>query len=180
MMLRLKRPLFASWTHFIAFCSCFLNAVLIVSLVVSLATRPKLVQYAAPEYEAAPVPVSRETTEGSEAKASLTRLGEFTVTAYCPCAECCGIYSAEHPANVGAGYVQKTASGTTPQEGRTVAADTSVLPFGTVIVIDGHEYTVEDRGGAVKGNSIDIFFNSHEEALEWGVQTKTIYVKGDF
>lgn len=109
----------------------------------------------------------------------LISLGTYTVTAYCPCVKCCGIWSAEHPSRVGTDYIQKTASGTIPTEGRTIAADPSVLPYGTVIVMDGHEYTVEDRGGAVKGNKIDIFFESHEEALNWGKQTKIIYIKGD-
>lgn len=119
------------------------------------------------------VPVIEETKE------TLKSLGEFKVTAYCPCVKCCGIWSEEHPSRKGTDYVQKTASGTIPKAGRTVAADISVLPFGTVIIMDGHEYTVEDRGGAVDGNSIDIFFDSHEDALEWGVQYKTIYIKGD-
>lgn len=106
--------------------------------------------------------------------------GEYIITAYCPCVRCCGIWSEDHPTRVGTDYIQKTASGTIPTEGRTIAADTSVLPFGTVVVIDGHEFIVEDRGGAIDGNRIDIFFESHEEALNWGKQIKTIYIKGDF
>ena len=65
------------------------------------------------------------------------------------------------------------------KQGVTVAADTDVLPFGTVILIDGHEYIVQDRGGAIKGNRIDVYFESHEEALEFGVQYKEIFLKGD-
>ena len=37
--------------------------------------------------------------------------------------------------------------------------------------INGHIYTVEDRGGAIKGNKIDIYVNSHSEALKLGKQT---------
>lgn len=109
----------------------------------------------------------------------LIELGEFRTTAYCTCVSCCGIWSDEHPSRIGTDYMQKTASGTIPTEGRTVAADTDVLPFGTVLVIDGQEYIVEDRGGAVKGNSIDIYFDSHEEAVAYGLQYKIIYKKGD-
>jgi len=105
--------------------------------------------------------------------------GEYIITAYCPCVKCCGIWSEDHPSRVGTDYIQKTASGTIPTEGRTIAADPDVLPFGTVVIIDGHEFIVEDRGGAINGNRIDIFFESHQEALNWGVQTKTIYIKGE-
>lgn len=109
----------------------------------------------------------------------LTELGEFKTTAYCTCVKCCGIWSQEHPSRVGTDYIQKTASGTIPTAGRTIAVDTSVIPFGTVVVIDGHEYVAEDVGGAVKGNILDIYFDSHEDACEYGVQYKTIYIKGE-
>ena len=59
----------------------------------------------------------------------------------------------------------------------TVAADTNVLPFGTILLIDGHEYIVEDRGSAIDGNEIDVYFESHQEALEHGVQYKEIFRK---
>jgi|GEM_PF-2666146 len=89
----------------------------------------------------------------------------FTVTAYCPCEKCCG---------VGGGHT--TASGTTPTAGRTIAADTSVLPMGTHVLIEGHEYVVEDRGGAIKGNRIDMFMSSHQEALNWGKRTVEVTI----
>ena len=44
------------------------------------------------------------------------------------------------------------------------------IPFGTRVLINGDEYIVEDRGGAIKGNRIDIFFDSHQEGDNWGVQ----------
>ncbi|MCM1297330.1 MAG: 3D domain-containing protein [Muribaculaceae bacterium] len=109
----------------------------------------------------------------------LIELGEFKTTAYCTCVKCCGVWSQEHPSRVGTDYVQKTASGTIPTEDRTVSVDTEIIPFGTVLVIDGHEYIAEDTGSAIKGNIIDIYFSSHEAACEYGVQYKTIYVKGE-
>ncbi len=96
-------------------------------------------------------------------------VGEFVLTGYCPCAICCGAYS--NPAN------PITASGTVATAGRTVAADTSVLPFFTQIAINGQQYVVEDRGGAIKGNRIDIFFSSHQEALVFGRRTASVYKK---
>lgn len=96
-------------------------------------------------------------------------VGEFTLTGYCPCPICCGAYSnMTNPI---------TASGTTATAGRTIAADTSVFPFGTQLVINGQIYTVEDRGGAIRGNKIDIFFASHQEALVFGKKTASVYRK---
>ena len=59
----------------------------------------------------------------------------------------------------------KTNSGTWPKADHTIAADTSVLPMGTKVFVNNTVYTVEDIGGAVKGNLIDIYYNSYEEAF---------------
>lgn len=75
--------------------------------------------------------------------------------------------------------MQRTKSGTIPTADRTVSVDPDVIPLGTVLIIDGCEYIAEDTGSAVKGNIIDIYFDSHELAVEYGVQMKTIYIKGD-
>lgn len=104
-------------------------------------------------------------------------LGEFILTAYCPCVKCCGEWSIQHPSRVGTDYIQKTASGTIPTAGRTIGVDPDVIPFGTTVIIFGHEYVAEDRGSAVKGNRIDIFFNDHDEALEFGRQTAEVFIK---
>ena len=87
----------------------------------------------------------------------------YKITAYCPCSKCCGKTSG------------RTASGTTATAGRTVAAS-SKFAFGTKLNIGGHVYTVEDRGGAINGNKIDIFVNSHAEALQWGVRYLNVSV----
>lgn len=92
-----------------------------------------------------------------------TRTDMFTVTAYCPCEKCCGAY-----AN---GY---TATGEKATQGVTVAADPDVLPMGTEIELDGHTYTVQDTGGAIAGNRLDLYFDSHEDALRWGVREKVV------
>ena len=88
----------------------------------------------------------------------------YTLTAYCPCEKCCGKTDGI------------TASGIKAVEGVTIAADTSVLPLGTQVVIDDNIYTVQDRGGAIKGNRIDVYFDTHEKALEFGRQTKEITI----
>lgn len=85
--------------------------------------------------------------------------GYFTITYYCACTKCCGAYA-----------TGTTASGTHVQAGRTIAAP-SRYAFGTKMKIFDNVYTVEDRGGAITGNKIDIYVDSHEEALRLGKQT---------
>lgn len=95
-----------------------------------------------------------------------TKNGEyiaFTATAYCPCIQCCGKTNGI------------TASGTKATAGRTVAMSSS-YSFGTKIEIQGlGTYVVEDRGGAIQSNRIDIYFDTHQEALNFG--RRTVYLK---
>ncbi|MDE5863031.1 MAG: 3D domain-containing protein, partial [Lachnospiraceae bacterium] len=93
-------------------------------------------------------------------------LGKYVITAYCTCRICCGVYSGGN----------RTASGTIPTTNRTIAVDTSVIPFGTRVVINGQIYVAEDRGGAIKGKRIDMFFYTHKEALRWGRRTMEVYL----
>lgn len=97
-------------------------------------------------------------------------------TAYCTCPKCCGIWSADHESRIGTDYVQTTYSGTIPEEGRTIAVDPDVIPLGSRVVADGREYIAEDIGGAIKGDRIDIYFESHEDALAFGSQMLTVEV----
>ena len=68
-----------------------------------------------------------------------------------------------------------TYSGTVPTPGHTISADLSRFPVGTKLWIDGTVYTVEDMGSSVKGNWIDIFYGSHEEALNHGLRSQEVY-----
>lgn len=88
-----------------------------------------------------------------------------TATAYCACENCCGKADGI------------TATGTKATAGRTIAVDPSVIPYGTEVIINGHTYVAEDCGGAVKGNCIDIYFDSHAEALEFGRQQLIVSIK---
>ena len=107
---------------------------------------------------------SRSSTsrESSTSGAGVTKI--FKITAYCSCSKCCGAHAS--------GY---TASGTLATANRTVAAS-SQYAFGTKLIINGKEYTVEDRGGAITGDRIDIYMNSHAEALAWGVRYLPVQV----
>lgn len=93
-------------------------------------------------------------------------LGKFVITAYCTCRVCCGVYSGGN----------RTASGTIPTSNHTIAVDTSVIPFGTKVVINGQVYVAEDKGSAIKGKRIDMFFMTHSEALRWGRRTVEVYL----
>ena len=106
---------------------------------------------------------SRSSTLPRVSNTSTTGGTVYKITAYCPCAKCCGKTNG------------RTASGTRATAGRTVAAS-SKFSFGTKLNIGGHVYTVEDRGGAINGNKIDIFVNSHAEALAWGVRYLNVSV----
>lgn len=88
---------------------------------------------------------------------NLEYLGIYTLTAYCSCEECCGKSDGI------------TASGVKARPNHTIAAP-SEFAFGTKLMINGIEYTVEDRGGAIKDNRIDVYFDSHQEAINFGKQ----------
>lgn len=68
------------------------------------------------------------------------------------------------------GDSSQTATGTSPTVGRTVAVDPSVIPYGSEVIIWGHTYIAEDCGGSINGNRIDILFETHQEALDFGIQ----------
>lgn len=93
-------------------------------------------------------------------------LGQYVITAYCTCRVCCGVFSGHN----------RTASGTVPTSNHTIAVDTNVIPFGTRVVINGQVYVAEDRGGAIKGKRIDMFFMTHKEALRWGRRTMEVFL----
>ena len=100
---------------------------------------------------------------------------EAVATAYCPCEICCGKWALNRPDGI-----IYTASGAIAEEGVTIAADWSVYSPGTILYIEGvGERTVQDRGGAISGQKIDVFFNNHEDALRFGRQEVRIKVISD-
>ncbi len=110
-------------------------------------------------YEEQTYEASGETESTSSDSGQGTYLGNFTLTAYCNCAQCCGTAG------------NATASGTMPSAGRTVAM--AGVPFGTQLLINGNVYTVEDLGTPY--GHVDIYFDSHEEALSFGLQYADVY-----
>ena len=119
------------------------------------------VSYYEPSVEPQPTvtPITTESTQEVEWET-------YIATAYCPCEKCCGKYAKNRPNGI-----VYTASGEIAEEGVTIAADWEVLPPGTVVEIDGiGTKIVHDKGSAIKGNRIDIYFESHQKALDFGVQ----------
>ena len=99
----------------------------------------------------------------------LKYMGEFRITHYCPCVECCGKDDGI------------TATGTVATEGRTIAVDPDVIPYGSRVAIyydDGRlgYYTAEDCGGSVKGLEADVFIADHNAANALGVLSGSVYV----
>lgn len=94
----------------------------------------------------------------------------FEVTAYCPCELCCGKWAD--------GY---TASGHKINKRDKFVAAPEWIPFGTLLVVVGYNggrpVPVLDRGSAIKGNRLDVYFDTHQQALEWGIRNCNIEVQ---
>lgn len=95
----------------------------------------------------------------------LKSLGVFKITFYCPCEKCCGKTDGI------------TSTGVKAKANHTVAVDPSVIPYGTILYIDGQEYVAEDCGGSIKEKRIDVFCNTHTDAIERGVMEREVFVK---
>jgi 3D (Asp-Asp-Asp) domain-containing protein len=95
---------------------------------------------------------------------------QIRVTAYCPCAKCCGEYADGI-----------TASGHEIKPGDMFVAADKRYAFHTEMIVPGYNNSqpvkVLDRGGAIKGNRLDVFFATHQEALEWGVRYLDVQVR---
>ena len=83
----------------------------------------------------------------------------FKVSAFCPCVKCCGKTDR---------IMESRSPGVFP---RNSVAAPSKYPFGTRIFLEGYgTFTVDYRGGSIKNNWIERFFNRHEQAVNWGVK----------
>ena len=124
------------------------------------------------EYKTAHAPVEEPSAavvcEEVNTEPELISLGEYKITYYC---------KENYPHICNDGDATKTATGTTPTVGRTIAVDPSVIPYGTELVINNHTYVAEDCGSAIKENRIDILVETHEEALQCGVDHYEVFVK---
>ena len=99
-------------------------------------------------------------------------LGNFKLTAYCSCSLCCGKWANNRPNGVVYGAI-----GEELKEGYSIAVDPTVIAYRTEVIINGHTYKAQDCGGAIKGNRIDVYFEDHNDALEFGVQYADVFIK---
>ncbi len=114
--------------------------------------------------------IAGATYRHKDAAASEWKTVRMRVTAYCPCSKCCGQYADGI-----------TASGHKIQPGDAFAAADRRYPFGTEMIVPGYNDSetvkVLDRGGAITRNRLDVFFHTHQQALEWGVQHLDVQVR---
>ena len=118
---------------------------------------------------------AQEIEEPMEPEIITEDLGEFTITHYCSCEKCCGVWAQNRPVDENGQEIVLTASGERAEPGRTIAVDPDVIPLGTAVIINGQEYIAQDTGGAIQGQRIDIYCGSHEEALQLGVITAEVF-----
>ena len=111
----------------------------------------------------------RTDTEFTEEELPSKQWMDFEITAYCGCEICCDEWAHNRPIDENGKQIVYGSAGIPLREGVSIAADTSIYPIGTVIEIMGiGTYTVQDCGGAIRGNRIDIYFEKHSDALEFG------------
>ena len=116
------------------------------------------------------LPGEDKPAEGSAELTIGEPLGEFKLTAYCPCMKCCGKTDGI------------TSTGTLAAEGRTIAVDPRVIPYGSTVTIyfaDGtvHTYTAEDCCGADTATPNVYSLSLHDAARAFGVQSAMVYVE---
>lgn len=107
-------------------------------------------------------------------------MGEFTLTAYCSCSKCCGKWASNRPVDDSGNEIVIGSTGEVLRSDYSIAVDPDVIPYGSIVIINGKEYKAQDTGGAINGSRIDVYFSSHEDALEFGRQTADIYLKEVF
>ena len=92
-------------------------------------------------------------------------LGEFSLSWYSP-------KELGKPA-----HLLRTSQGTVPKDGRTIAVDPKVIPYGSIVYIENYGYYIaEDCGGAIKGHKIDIYTNSYEYAIKQGRKKAKVWI----
>lgn len=126
---------------------------------------PAPTQKATPKPKPTSVPKINTSIKRKKKVQNRISMGEFLITAYCPCYGC------------SEGYGRTTSTGHRATSSRTIAVDPRVIPYGSKVYIKGlGEFVAEDCGGDVKGNHIDIFFDYHSITDEFGRKFRKVYI----
>jgi 3D (Asp-Asp-Asp) domain-containing protein len=145
-------------------------AVILVTAIICVPTCIVGVVYAKADRQITPLRAAIADPDQTFEQSGRWQTVRMRVTAYCPCPKCCGEYSGG-----------PTACGHEIRPGDAFAAADKKYGFGTEMLIDGYNngkpVKVLDRGGAIQGDRLDVFFHSHEEALEWGVKYIDVKVR---
>lgn len=107
---------------------------------------------------------------------SMTYIGDFRLTAYCPCEICCEQWAASPVNKVGSCEVGV-------YQGTSIAVDPDKIPYGSKVYIEGVGVRIAtDCGGAIQGNRIDVYFSNHQDAWDFGTcggVAKKVYIIND-
>lgn len=124
------------------------------------------------------ITIETEIDKGDDTQAiEPVSLGNFKLTAYCSCSLCCGKWANNRPIDENGNEIVYGSIGERLSEGYSIAVDPTVIPYKTKVIINGHIYEAQDCGGAIKGNRIDVYFEDHQAALNFGVQHAEVFVK---
>ena len=107
---------------------------------------------------------SQDSAEEATADNGMRSLGIFRTTGYCPCHQC------------SEGWGRHTSTGALAQTNHTIAVDPRVIPYGSKVMVNGVVYTAEDRGGGVRGNHIDIFYDTHAQTRQHGSRSQEVFL----
>ena len=121
-------------------------------------------------------PQTEETETEVEENPQYISLGEFLITAYCSCEICCDHYALNRPIDENGNEIVIGAAQQVLTPEYSIAVDTNVIPFGTKVYFNGKEYLAQDRGGSIKKKRIDLYFDDHQSALEWGKQYHEVFI----
>ncbi|MCI8659092.1 MAG: phosphatase [Lachnospiraceae bacterium] len=111
-----------------------------------------------------PAPAKEPVVQEAALPTASRSLGTFRTTGYCSCSRCSGKWG------------KRTSTGAIPRSNHTVAVDPKVIPYGTKLMINGVVYTAEDCGSGVNGKHIDIYYDSHMEALRHGRRSAEVFL----
>ena len=106
----------------------------------------------------------------------LVSLGDFRLTAYCSCKKCCGYWATVRPVDENGKEIVYGSSGEVLTAGVSVAVDTSVIPYGSELLINGTKYIAHDTGSGINGNCIDVYHDDHKKAVEFGLQYAEVFL----